>query len=158
MPVAAKIEPRDFQLERFAPQLDLKKEVGKKWVKCRIRKNWLVLQPEEFVRQLILEWLIREMRYNRNRINVERGVTVVGKARRTDVVVFDQEMRPFLLIECKAPKIPLNQDVFRQASMYNRPLRVPYIMITNGLGSFVCQIDYETQTYKFLDFLPEYPC
>lgn len=155
--MAAKIEPIDLRLDRFAPQLDLKQEAGKKWIKCRIRKQWLVLQPEEFVRQLVLEFLIREMRYNRNRINVERGVKVVGQNRRTDIVVFDPEMRPFLLIECKAPKVPLSQDVFRQASMYNRPLRVPYIIITNGRGAYVCQIDYAVKTFRFLDFPPEYP-
>lgn len=155
--MAAKNNPLNLKLDRFAPQLDLKKEAGKKWIKCLIRKNWLVLQPEEFVRQLVLEFLIRDMRYNRNRINVERGVKVIEQQRRTDIVVFTSDMQPFLLIECKAPKIPLTQDVFRQASLYNRPLQVPYIMVTNGISSYVCGIDYEARSFTFLDHLPEYP-
>lgn len=150
-------EPIDLRLDRFAPQLGLKREAGKKWIKCQVRKSWLVLQPEEFVRQLVLEFLIRDMRYNRNRINVERGVTVIGQQRRTDVIVFDPAMRPFLLIECKAPRVPLRQSTFRQASLYNRPLRVPYLMITNGRNSYVAAIDYEQRTFTFLDHPPEYP-
>lgn len=155
--MAAATEPIDLQLDRFVPQLDLKKEAGKKWIKCLIRKQWLVLQPEEFVRQLLLNFLIRDMRYNRNRITVERGLQVIDRNRRTDVLVFDLDMRPFLLIECKAPAIALSQDVFRQASLYNRPLRVPYLMVSNGRQSYVCAIDYEAKRFSFLDSLPEFP-
>lgn len=157
MPVATNNIPLNLELDRFVPQLDLKQEAGKKWIRGMIRKQWLVLQPEEFVRQLLLNFLIRDLRYNRNRITVERGVEVIGQRRRTDILVFDPEMRPFLLIECKAPSIELKQDVFRQASLYNRPLRVPYLMISNGRSSYVCHIDYEAKRYTFLEHLPEFP-
>jgi hypothetical protein len=157
MLVAANNPPLDLKLDRFVPQLDLKQEAGKKWIKGAIRKQWFVLQPEEFVRQLLLNFLIRDMRYNRNRITVERGVEVIGQQRRTDILVFDPDMRPFLLIECKAPSIELKQDVFRQASMYNRPLQVPYLMISNGRASYVCHIDYERKRFTFLDHPPEFP-
>ncbi|THH42092.1 type I restriction enzyme HsdR N-terminal domain-containing protein [Neolewinella litorea] len=125
-------------------------------VRCEIRKKWLVLQPEEFVRQLLLHFLIKDMKYNRNRITVERGVAVNGEPRRTDILVFDQQMRPFLLIECKAPKVPLTTDVFRQAAHYNGPLRVPYLMISNGRESYVAAIDYEAQDYQLLLQIPEW--
>ncbi|PHI21940.1 restriction endonuclease subunit R [Lewinellaceae bacterium SD302] len=155
--MAASTDPLDLKLDRFVPQLGLKKEAGKKWIKCLIRKQWLVLQPEEFVRQLLLNFLIRDMRYNRNRITVERGIQVIDRNRRTDVLIFDGDMRPFLLIECKAPAIKLDQSVFRQASLYNRPLRVPYLMISNGRQSYVAAIDYEEKRYAFLDRVPEFP-
>ena len=123
---------------------------------CAIRKKWLVLQPEEFVRQLLLHFLINDMRYNRNRITVERGVTVNTEGKRTDILVFDQEMRPFLLIECKAPQVPLKTGVFRQAANYNGAIKVPYLMISNGLESYVAEIDYKTEDYLFLDAVPEW--
>lgn len=121
-----------------------------------IRKKWFVLQPEEFVRQLLLHFLISDMRYNRNRITVERGVTINSEGKRTDILVFDQDMRPFLLIECKAPKVPLKTGVFRQAANYNGAIKVPYLMISNGLESYVAEIDYQAEQYRFLDAVPEW--
>lgn len=147
----------DLKLDRFAPQLNVKQEAGKRWVQCGIRKNWLVLQPEEFVRQLLLNFLIKDMRYNRNRITVERGLAVREQKKRTDLLVFDPDMRPFLLVECKAPSIALNDAVFRQITVYNGPLQVPYLMITNGRQSYICAMDYQTKSYQFLAAVPEFP-
>lgn len=123
---------------------------------CTIRKKWLVLQPEEFVRQLLLHFLIGDMRYNRNRITVERGVKINDADRRTDILVFDRDMRPFLLVECKAPKVRLSTDTFRQASNYNGALTVPYLMISNGRESVVANIDYDKKDYAFMDRVPEW--
>lgn len=148
--------PINLRLPRFSPQLNVKQEGNKKLIFCTIRKKWLVLQPEEFVRQLLLHFLIGDMRYNRNRITVERGVTVNTEARRTDILVFDVDMRPFLLIECKAPQIKLSTSVFRQAANYNGPIKVPYLMISNGRESYVAKIDYQQQTYAFLRMVPEW--
>ncbi len=121
-----------------------------------IRKKWLVLQPEEFVRQLLLYFLIGDMRYNRNRITVERGVRVNQMDRRTDILVFDKDMRPFLLIECKAPEVQLSTDVFRQAANYNGAFKVPYLMISNGRKSVIAEINYSDNDYRFLDRVPEW--
>ena len=149
-------DPLDLRLERFSSRLNLRQEGTRRTVLCEVRKKWLVLQPEEFVRQLLLHFLIEDMRYNRNRIAVERGVTVNTQQRRTDILVFDHAMRPLLLIECKAPQVPLHTDVFRQAAHYNGPLRVPYLMISNGRESYVASIDYERETYAFLSMVPEW--
>lgn len=147
----------DLKLERFAPQLNVKQEAGKKWVQCGIRRSWLVLQPEEFVRQLLLYFFIKDMRYNRNRITVERGLAVNQSKKRTDLLVFDPDMRPFLLVECKAPTVKLTDQVFRQIAIYNGPLKVPYLMVSNGRQSYVCAIDYEEKTFVFLSSVPEFP-
>ncbi len=152
----SKPEPIDLQLERFSTRLVLREEGNRRMVKGEIRRKWLVLQPEEFVRQLLIHFLIQDMRYNRNRITVERGVKIAGEQRRTDILVFDRDMRPFLLIECKAPRIPLSTDVFRQATHYNGPLRVPYLMVSNGRESYVASIDYERESYAFLPMVPEW--
>lgn len=148
--------PIDLRLQRFSPQLTVKQEGTKRLVLGTIRKKWLVLQPEEFVRQLLLHFLIGDMRYNRNRITVERGVDVNSEKKRTDILVFDQDMRPFLLIECKAPQIPLNTGVFRQAANYNGALKVPYLMISNGRESYIAEINYQQQDYRFLGAVPEW--
>ncbi len=148
--------PINLQLMRFSSQLNVKQEGNKRLVFGNIRKKWLVLQPEEFVRQLLLHFFIGDMRYNRNRITVERGVTVNSAARRTDILVFDADMRPFLLVECKAPKVPLTTDVFRQAANYNGPIKVPYLMISNGRESYIAEIDYAAKDYHFLAAVPEW--
>jgi len=149
-------DPINLRLERFSSQLNVKQEAGKRMVFGAIRKKWLVLQPEEFVRQLLVHFLINDMRYNRNRITVERGVRVNSRARRTDILIFDDDMRPFMLIECKEPRVELDTSVFRQAATYNGPLRVPYLMISNGRESIVADIDFATEDYRFLDAVPEW--
>ncbi|MBB4077777.1 hypothetical protein GGR28_000378 [Lewinella aquimaris] len=143
-------------MERFSNKLSIKLEGNRKLVFDDIRKKWLVLQPEEFVRQLLLHFLIGDMKYNRNRITVERGVSVNYDQRRTDILVFDRDMRPFLLVECKAPRVSLSTDTFRQAAHYNGPLRVPYLMISNGRESYVAAIDYTAEDYRFLPSVPEW--
>ena len=146
----------DLRLERFSSRLNLRQDGNRRLVFGEIRRKWLVLQPEEFVRQLLIHFLIQDMRYNRNRITVERGVKVVDQPRRTDILVFDRDMRPFLLIECKAPQVTVDTAVFRQASHYNGPLRVPYLMVSNGRTSYVAAIDYERESYRFLPSVPEW--
>ena len=151
-------EPKtiDLRLERFSSLLNVRVEGNRRMVFCYVRKRWLVLQPEEFVRQLLLHFLIGDMKYNRNRITVERGVAVNGDPKRTDILVFDVDMRPFLLIECKAPKVPLSTGTFRQAAHYNGAIKVPYLMISNGRESYVASIDYAAEEYRFLQAVPEW--
>ena len=146
----------DLRLTRFAPHLNVRETGGNREVLGMIRKKWFVLQPEEFVRQLLLHFLIGDMKYNRNRITVERGVRINEGDRRTDILVFDRDMRPFLLIECKAPKIKLSTDVFRQAANYNGAFKVPYLMISNGRDSVIAEIDYRANDYRFLKYIPEW--
>ena len=153
----ARPDPLDLRLDRFGPFLGVRQAGDRREVRCEIRRRWLVLQPEEFVRQLLLHFFVRDMRYNRNRITVERGLNVHDEARRTDILVFTPDMRPFLLVECKAPRVPLSTATFRQAANYNGPLRVPYLMISNGRASYVAEIDYAAEDYRFLDAVPEYP-
>ena len=146
----------DLRLTRFAPQLNVREAGNDREVFGMVRKKWLILQPEEFVRQLLLHFLIGDMKYNRNRITVERGVKINDGDRRTDILVFDQHMRPFLLVECKAPKVKLSTAVYRQAANYNGALQVPYLMISNGRDTVVAEIDYAAKDYRFLNSIPEW--
>jgi hypothetical protein len=138
----------------FVDALQIKTQDQKRYIFDPIRKKWLVLQPEEFVRQLMVQYLLQEKGYNYNRIAIERGIKVNGLAKRCDILVFDQDLQPFILIECKAPEIPLSADVFHQMAVYNMQLHVPYLMMSNGTSSYIGKIDVENQQYTLLEDLP----
>lgn len=138
----------------FVDALQIKTQDQKRYIFDPIRKKWLVLQPEEFVRQLMVQYLLQEKGYNHNRIAIERGIKVNGLVKRCDILVFDQDLQPFILIECKAPEIPLNADVFHQMAVYNMQLHVPYLMMSNGTSSYIGKIDVENQQYTLLEDLP----
>jgi len=119
-----------------------------------IRKKYYVWQPEEMVRQLLVHYLIEEIGYSKNRIHLERGIKVNGQTKRCDIIIYDKETNPYLLIECKAPKISLDQKVLDQIAIYNMVFQVPYLLVSNGLASYCCQMDYQEKTFTFLEKLP----
>jgi Type I restriction enzyme R protein N terminus (HSDR_N) len=127
---------------------------GDAWVFDPIRKKNVVLLPEEWLRQLVLRYLLDVKNYPATRIRSEVGITVNGMPRRCDIVVFDAALQPWLIVECKSPKVPLTQKVMEQAARYNLQLRVPYLAITNGLATCCCALDHETAQF---DFLPDFP-
>lgn len=120
-----------------------------------IRKKSVVMTPEEHLRQLILQYLIQEMHYPPARIRVEIGIELHGMKKRCDVLVFDRAMQPWLLLECKSPKVALSQRTFEQAAAYNLRLQVPFLAITNGPATFCCQMDYTARHYTFLPGFPQ---
>ena len=121
-----------------------------------IRKKFVALTPEELLRQLTLQYLLQAKGYPANRIRSEIGIKVNGMARRCDIVVFDKAVNPWLLVECKSPKIPLTQSVMEQAARYNLTLGVPYLCITNGLHTSCCSLDHSTGEVVFLEDFPEF--
>jgi hypothetical protein len=145
-----------LDLMRFTDFLKIKREGGKRWIFDPIRRKWLVLQPEEMIRQLVLHFLVEEKRYNLARISVEKKLKINSLDKRFDLLVYSQDLRPFLLVECKAPQVPIGQDVFRQASWYNLPLKVRYILVTNGIETYCCAMDYERQEHEFLTEVPDF--
>ena len=120
-----------------------------------IRKKNVVRTPEETLRQLVLLYLLEVMQYPSRRIRVEIGIELHGMKKRCDIVVFDKNLSPWLLIECKSPKVKLAQSTFDQAAAYNLQLQVPYLAVTNGLATFCCAMDYELRNYRFLEHFPE---
>ncbi|SHH48837.1 Type I restriction enzyme R protein N terminus (HSDR_N) [Winogradskyella jejuensis] len=121
-----------------------------------IRKKFVVLQPEEWVRQHCVHYLISEKKYPKSLINVEKELTVNGLKKRYDIVVFNPDGSIFLIVECKAPKIKINQDTFDQIARYNMTLNATYLMVTNGINHYYCQMDVEAQHYDFLKEIPDY--
>jgi hypothetical protein len=122
-----------------------------------VRKKWLTLQPEEWVRQLIVLYLSHILNYPLNHFSLEKALHIGLKKGRWDVVIFDYEMKPFMLIECKSPKVVLSENVIYQASIYNRDLKAPFICLTNGVNSCCMQVNLSNPNLTFLSHFPAYP-
>lgn len=117
------------------------------------RKKWLQLSPEEFVRQQLLHYLVHTCRYPASSIAIEKGLKLNDTLKRFDIVVFDRNRLPFLVIECKAPYIPLDQSVVEQALRYNLILKAPYVMISNGVSDFVYAANGKASDLPLVDEL-----
>ena len=121
-----------------------------------IRKKFILLSPEEWVRQHVVKFLLKEKKYPKSYINVEKLIKINNLSKRYDIVVFQPNGDIFLLIECKAPEIPITQNTFDQIARYNLALKAKYLMVTNGQNHYFCQMDFENEKYVFLNELPAY--
>jgi len=121
-----------------------------------IRKKFVALTPEEWVRQHTVHFLNRERRIPMSMMNVEVALEMLNLARRADIVVFNHLGEPAAIIECKAPAVKITQETFDQIARYNMTLKAPYLIVTNGLSHFCCYIDLEKQTYHFIEEIPDY--
>ena len=119
-----------------------------------IRKKFIILTPEEWVRQHVLRFLISEKKYPKSLINVEKQLKVKDTIKRYDVVIYNRDGSIFLIVECKAPSIPITQQTFDQIARYNLVANATYLMVSNGLDHYYCQMDYENEAYIFLKDLP----
>lgn len=121
-----------------------------------VRKKFVVLTPEEWVRQHVLHFLISEKNYPLSLINVEKQIKLNKTIKRYDIVVFNKDGSIHLIVECKAPKIEITQETFDQIARYNFVLDASNLMITNGLSHYYCRMDFENKRYIFLEDLPAY--
>ncbi len=137
-------------------QAKFKKEGDKTFVFDILRKKYLFLTPEEWVRQHLIHLLIERYNYPKALISCEKGLSYNKRLKRTDIVTYDQKGNPFLLIECKAPKIKLSKNTLHQASTYNSQLKAPFLCISNGINTLCFQINHETNEIKQLSDLPEF--
>ncbi len=138
-----------------AYNFQLKKQEDKWLIFDPIRKKYYVLTPEEWVRQHTLQYLIQDKKYPKSLIAVEKELQINQTKRRFDIVVFNRQMRPEILVECKAPHITISQKTFDQANQYNWLLKAPFLFLTNGMKHYICQIDFKTNQFRFLKELPE---
>jgi hypothetical protein len=121
-----------------------------------IRKKYIILTAEEWVRQHVIQFLIQVKKYPKSLINVEKILNVNGLRKRYDIVVFNPNGSVFILVECKAPEIKTSQATFDQIARYNMTLNAQYLMVTNGLNHYFCQMDFDNEKYNFLKELPDY--
>ncbi len=135
--------------------LKIKTENGVTYVYDIIRKKYLVLTPEEKVRQTFLHFLISGLGFSPNLIRTELGTQYHALNKRTDLLVFDNTGQPYMLVECKAAGVKISAQVIEQASRYNLTLKAPYVCVTNGKNTYCFRIDFENGTTTQLAELPK---
>ncbi|MFC2147407.1 MAG: type I restriction enzyme HsdR N-terminal domain-containing protein [Eudoraea sp.] len=121
-----------------------------------IRKKFVSLQPEEWVRQHVIHYLSVDKKYPTSLINVEKTLSLNGLRKRYDVVVFNSDGSIHILVECKSPNVTVSQVVFDQIARYNMKMQAEYLMVTNGLDHFYCNMNYEEEKYSFLRQIPDF--
>ncbi len=136
--------------------IKLKEEKGTKYIFDSIRKKYLVLQPEEWVRQNFIQYLINDKSFSASLIAIEKGLQLNELKKRADIVIYDNQANPIVLVECKAPKVKINQEVFEQVARYNVVFKVPYLVVTNGMEHYCAKVDFKENGFEFLRELPDY--
>lgn len=145
----------DLHLSDYIGNISTKVQNDRTYILDPIRKKYLVLQPEELVRQTCILWMI-DQGFSRNRLQVEKLIKINGLTRRFDIVVYDKEVRPFILVECKAPDVRIDQSTFDQIASYQMALNAPYLMVSNGISNYLAQMNHEVQQYRFFNEIPSW--
>lgn len=135
----------------------ISKAEGKLWIFDVIRKKPVMLTPEEWVRQHIVHFFINTLKYPRSLIKIETGLKYNQLQKRSDVVVYDREGSPWLLLECKAPDLQLNQQVVMQAAVYNATTKAKYVAVSNGMKHVCYETQQDVAEIKLLKEFPEFP-
>lgn len=140
------------------PPMEVKTKVESGLLKIydRLRKKYVALTPEEYVRQHFVNYLIEYLHYPASRLANEIGIRLNGTQKRCDTVFFGDDATPLIIVEYKAPKIEISQDVFDQIVRYNMKLHAKYLVVSNGLKHYCCINDYANDTYHFLPQIPDY--
>jgi hypothetical protein len=144
------------ELNLPAVELRIRIHNGKREVFDPVRKRHVSLTAEEWVRQHFLQFLVIQKRVPSALIAVETSIKYNRLAKRCDLVVYNRNGQPVLIVECKAPEIEISQDVFQQVAMYNMTLKVKYLVVTNGLDHYTCIVDHEAGSFQFLKDIPDY--
>lgn len=145
-------------LELNLPPFDKKitKKDDKAFILDVIRRQYVALTPEEWVRQHFVHFLIEHKGYPQSLMANEVQLKLNGMSRRCDTVVYDRALRPRVIIEYKAPSVSITQRVFEQICRYNIVLQVDYLIVSNGLVHYCCKVDYANRSYTFVEDIPEY--
>ena len=121
-----------------------------------VRKKYVIVTPEEWVRQHVIHFLLKEKNYPISLIAIEKQLKINKRVKRTDIIVYNKQGTPEILIECKAPSVKITQTTFDQIARYNLSANSNFLMVTNGLAHYFCQIDTDKETYIFLEDIPSY--
>lgn len=129
---------------------------GKLFIFDDARRRFVTLTPEEWVRQNCLHFLRDTKNFPIGLMAVEKGIKLNNQNLRYDIVVYSKKSSPILLIECKAPEVVITQATFDQIAVYNISLKVPYLMVTNGLKHYFCLVDFSLKRYHFISEIPDF--
>lgn len=141
------------------PPAPLRLRRGPKGVEVHdpIRSKWLVLTPEEWVRQHFVCYLTTDRQMPRTMVANEMGITLNSTSKRCDTVIYAPDLRPVAIVEYKAPSVRITREVFDQIVRYNIVLKVRYLIVSNGLSHYCCRVDYEDARCSFIEGIPTYP-
>lgn len=120
-----------------------------------VRKKQVAATPEEKIRQLMIQYLIGARNFPKSLLGVEVSISVNRLSKRCDILAYKDGL-PVMIVECKAPSVKIDQSVFEQAARYNLALKVPYLLVTNGLVTLCCKVNLIESGFEFLDEIPEY--
>ena len=136
--------------------LKIKSENGLGYVYDNFRRKYVRLTPEEWVRQNFAHYLVNEKAYPASRLILEKSLKVNKMVKRCDILVFSDQGSPVMMIECKSPEVKIGQETFEQVSVYNLRFKVEYLIITNGIRHYCCQVDIKSSEIRFLNEIPDY--
>lgn len=149
------MHPIDLDFKKVSANIKIRSTGSKKEIWDILRKKWLVLQPEEWIRQNIIHVLIDIYGYSKNSIALEKAFQINGRIKRFDVLVYDSRLQPYLLIECKSFDIPMQQNVFDQLSVYNIHVKAPFLVASNGAETYCFKQNHDSRHLTFLEDIPE---
>jgi hypothetical protein len=135
---------------------NIKSEGGRKFILDTIRRKYVALTPEEWVRQNFIRYLISEKGYPASLLSVEASFLLYKVSKRTDILVYNRLGQPIAIVECKAPEVEITQTVFDQIIRYNLRYKTDYLMVTNGLRHFCCRLTHQTGQVEFLQEIPSF--
>ena len=134
----------------------IKNKENKSYIFDPVRKIWLIFTPEEWVRVHCIFYLIEIKKYPASLIRIEKELRLYNTKKRFDILVAGLNLKPLILVECKAPSVKINQKTFDQIARYNSALKSEYLMLTNDINHFFCKMDFQKGKYIFLQDLPFY--
>jgi hypothetical protein len=145
-----------MQLNLPTYECRLREQNGRQQIFDVLRRRYVALTPEEWVRQHFVHYLIEHKGYPKGLLANEVDLRVGEKHLRCDTVLYDKALHPKIIVEYKAPEIAITQKVFNQITVYNMLLHVDYLIVSNGMQHYCCQMDYEQNRYTFLSDIPNY--
>jgi len=134
----------------------IKNKENKPYIFDIIRKKYIMLTPEEWVRQHFVNYLMTNKNYPKSHIALEKQMKINNLVKRTDILVFNNSGNPHIIVECKSPSIKISQNTFDQIARYNMKLDAKFLIVTNGIQHYYCKINHAKEVYEFLEDLPDY--
>ena len=131
-------------------------EPGRETIFDQVRRKYIRLTPEEWVRQHFVQYLVREGKYPPGLIGIEVSFKMNKLSKRVDILIHDRTGKPVMIVECKEPDVELDEKVFDQIVTYNMQFRVPFLVLTNGIMNYACRMDFENKRYDMLEVIPMY--
>tara|TARA_B100000161_G_C33303275_1_gene303853 strand:+ start:103 stop:549 length:447 start_codon:yes stop_codon:yes gene_type:complete len=136
--------------------IEIKNINSKNYIFDLIRKKHLILTPEEWVRQNLVSYFINDLNYPKGLIKTESSLKYNNLKKRSDILIYNNDMTHYMIVECKSYKMKLNKSHLNQSAMYNKIYRSRYLMVSNGMEHIVCEYDWENKTFKFRNSIPKY--